>query len=121
MEYNDIFILGWDINAIMFLVNFLLASFFASNINDPQEIYKQTSILKELKEEYDKLYPNRRYDTIISYIVPFAAFFRTAFRLFEMFMFFKANKGTELYDYMIYKYSKDIKQRQKVDEPKKRQ
>ena len=107
MSYSEIFILGWNLNAFMFVINLLLA-FLTVKLNDPVQLHKQTNTLKELKQKYDELYPNRKYDTLISYILPFAAFFRIFFRIFEMTMFFKANQGTMIYDFMIYKYNKDI-------------
>jgi hypothetical protein len=69
---------------------------------------KKNLILKELKDEFDKYYPNRIYSTVISYLVPFTAFFRMSFRLIEMFFFFKKNENTKMFDYMVYKYSYDI-------------
>jgi hypothetical protein len=91
----------------MFLSNlFLAVSSF--NPKDITQIHKQSSILRELKQEHAKLFPNRRYETLISYFVPFTAFFRVAYRYFEMFMFFRTNKDTQMFDYMVYTYTKDI-------------
>ena len=47
--------------------------------------------------------------TLLTYMIPFTAFFRMSYRLFEMYMFFTKNSGTSMYDYMSYKYESDIK------------
>ncbi|HIP13120.1 MAG TPA: hypothetical protein EYG97_04295 [Arcobacter sp.] len=107
MSYFEIFVLGWNLNGFVFLVNLLLA-FLTVKANDPISLHKQSEVLKELKEEFDILYPNRKYEVMISYILPFTAFFRTSFRFIEMSMFFKANQDTKMYDFMVYKYTEDI-------------
>lgn len=107
MSYEEIFILGWNLNAFMFVVNFLVAMFVIKN-NDPQELQKQNEVLETLKEEFDIYYPNRKYETLLSYVIPFTAFFRVGFRIFEMNLFFIKNKGAKLFDYMVYKYTNDI-------------
>ncbi len=107
MSYSEIFILGWNLNALMFVLNLVIA-FGTVRTNDPLSLHKETEVLKELKDEIDELYPQRRYDVYITYLLPFTAFFRTSFRLFEMTMFFKANDGTKMFDFMVYKYEKDI-------------
>jgi len=107
MSYADIFIIGWNLNALMFVVNLLLAIGVLKS-NDPVSLTKESEVLRELKEELDNYYPNRRYDTLITYLIPFTAFFRVSFRIYEMKMFFDKNKGTKMYDFMIYKYQTDI-------------
>lgn len=107
MEYIEIFIIGWNLNFVMFVVNLLVAIFTAKRA-DILEMRRDNQVLSELKVEFDKYYPNRRYEVLVSYMVPFTAFFRTAFRLVEMLMFFNRNKGTKLVDFMIYKYNSDI-------------
>jgi hypothetical protein len=107
MSYEDIFIIGWNLNAFMFIVNLI----FAINViksNDPIELAKESEMLRELKEEFDNYYPNRRYDTLLTYFIPFTAFYRVIFRIIEMKMFFKKNNGAKMYDFMIYKYQTDI-------------
>jgi hypothetical protein len=99
--------LGWNLNAVVFVIN-LFVVFGAVKTNDPSSLHKQSEMLKELKQEFDKLYPNRKYDLFISYFLPFAALFRTSFRLFEMSMFFRANPDTKMYDFMVYKYQAEI-------------
>ncbi|MEA3497529.1 MAG: hypothetical protein U9R16_00585 [Campylobacterota bacterium] len=107
MSYEEIFIIGWNLNALMFMINLLLV-IGALKSNDPAILTKESETLRELKEEFDELYPNRRYDTLITYIIPFTAFFRVSYRMFEMKMFFNKNEGTKIYDFMIYKYQADI-------------
>jgi len=107
MEYGDIFILGWNLNAMMFVLNLLVAIniFRSGQIAD---IEKNKQILDELHSEFEKLYPNRKFETIISYIVPFAAFYRVGYKLIEIYMFLKKNKNSTIFDFMIYKYQVDI-------------
>jgi len=107
MSYLDICILGWNLNALMFVTNLLLAV-RVIRANNVDEIEEQTKFLEELKFEFDKYYPNRKIEIIISYLVPFTAFFRMTLRLLEMFLFFTKNKNTTMYDFMVYKYSYDI-------------
>lgn len=107
MSYLDIFILGWNLNALMFVVNFLMAIRVISS-QDREKLQEQSHILRDLKQELDKFYPYRTYTTILTYMVPFTAFFRMSFRLIEMQFFFAKNKEAKMYDYMIYKYMSDI-------------
>jgi len=112
MSYEDICILGWNLNAMMVLINIFVAmNIFSSS--DPIEMEKNSHTLQKLSKEFEKYYPNRRFETIISFIIPFTAFYRILFRLFEMYMFFKKNKGTKIYDFLIYKYQKDINKAKK--------
>ncbi len=113
MTYSEIFILGWNANAFMFAVNLLLAITIIKS-NDPDDLQKQNEILGKLKEEFDAYYPNRKYETLITYLVPFTAFFRMSFRIIEMFSFFSRNKGTRMFDFMVYKYTSDINRAKKV-------
>jgi hypothetical protein len=107
MSYFDIFIFGWNLNALMFVVNLFLAVRVIKT-NDMDEIEEQTRLLEDLKYEFDKYYPNRKIEILISYAIPFTAFFRMTLRLIEMSMFFNKNKNTTMYDFMVYKYSYDI-------------
>ncbi len=107
LSYTDIFILGWNLNALMFVVNLMMAMRIL-NSNDVNELHKESETLKNLKEKFDELYPNRKYDVFISYLFPFTAFFRVLFRIIEMAMFFNKNEGTKMYHFMIYKYQLDI-------------
>lgn len=107
MSYLDICITGWNLNALMFVVNLLIAV-RAISTQDKSRLYEESLILKELKDELEKYYPNRIYSTIISYLVPFTAFFRMGFRFVEMFFFFKKNQEAKMFDYMVFKYSCDI-------------
>ena len=107
MSYLDICIIGWNLNALMFVINFLIAIRVIST-GDRSKLQEESLVLKELKDELDKYYPNRIYSTLISYIVPFTAFFRMSFRLLEMYFFFKRNENTKMFDYMVYKYNYDI-------------
>ncbi|RXJ82551.1 hypothetical protein [Arcobacter sp. F2176] len=107
MSYLDICILGWNLNALMFVINLFLA-IKVIKATDVEVIQEQTRLLEELKFEFDKYYPNRKVEVSISYIVPFTAFFRMTLRILEMFFFFTRNKNTTMYDFMVYKYSYDI-------------
>jgi hypothetical protein len=107
MTYLDICILGWNLNAFMFVVNFLIAIKVIST-QDRDKLQEESLTLKELKEQLESYYPYRTQSTIISYLVPFTAFFRMSFRLLEMFLFFQKNQGAKMFDYMVYKYSSDI-------------
>ena len=107
MSYLDICIIGWNLNALMFVVNLFIAV-RAISTQDKSRLYEESLVLKELKEELEKYYPNRVYSTIISYLVPFTAFFRMSFRLVEMFFFFQKNQDARMFDYMVFKYASDI-------------
>ncbi|MEA3553289.1 MAG: hypothetical protein U9R39_02670 [Campylobacterota bacterium] len=107
MSYGDIFIIGWNLNALMFILNLILAIGVLKS-NDPASLSKESETLRELKEEFDSYYPYRRYDTLLTYFIPFTAFFRVSFRMIEMKSFFDKNEGTRMYDFMIYKYQSDI-------------
>lgn len=107
MGYLDIFVIGWNLNALMFAINFIIAAKTISSTNK-EILMKESLILKELKEDLDKYYPYRTYSTMATYLVPFTAFFRMTFRLIEMFFFFQKNREAKMFDYMVYKYSNDI-------------
>ncbi len=107
LSYIDIFMLGWNLNALMFVVNLLLAMKIL-NSSDPEALHEQNETLHELKEEFDKLYPNRKYEALITYAIPFTAFFRSSYRIIEMVLFFNKNQGSKMFDYMVYKYQSDI-------------
>jgi hypothetical protein len=107
MSYLDICIMGWNLNAFMFVVNFLIAIRVIST-QDRSKLQEESLVLKELKDELEKYYPNRTLTTMLTYVVPFTAFFRMSFRLVEMFFFFQRNSEAKMFDYMVYKYSSDI-------------
>ena len=107
MSYEDIFIFGWSLNFLMFFIN-LFIGIKAMALKTQEQLLDENEILTQLKIEFDKYYPYRKYETIISYLIPFTAFFRVFYRLFEMKMFFNKNRETTLFDYMIFKYEKDI-------------
>lgn len=107
MSYLDICIMGWNLNALMFVINFLIAIRTISS-QDRTNLAQQSLVLKELKDELEKYYPYRTQSTIISYLVPFTAFFRMSFRLLEMFFFFQKNQQAKMFDYMVYKYTNEI-------------
>jgi len=107
MEYGDIFILGWNVNAMMFVVNLLVAiNIFRSE--QVENIEKNRQILDELHTEFDKLYPNRKFETLISYLIPFTAFYKVGYKLIEIYMFLQKNQNSTIFDFMIYKYQVDI-------------
>ena len=107
MTYTEIFILGWNLNAFMFVVNLILAIKVISG-NNPEELQEQNQVLTELKNEFEKFYPNRGIETLASYLIPFTAFFRVGWRLIEMMSFFNKNQGTKMFHFMVYKYQSDI-------------
>ena len=107
MSYLDICITGWNLNALMFVVNLLIAIRTIST-QDKSRLYEESLALKELKDELEKYYPNRIYSTIISYLVPFTSFFRMGYRIIEIYFFFQKNQEAKMFDYMVYKYSCDI-------------
>ena len=45
---------------------------------------------------------------MITYVVPFTAFFRMNYKLVEMYFFFQKNTEAKMFDYMVYKYTYDI-------------
>jgi hypothetical protein len=91
----------------MFIINLILAVKIIKS-GDITNLHQESKILNELKDEFDKFYPNRSYETLFSYIIPFTAFFRVGWKLIEMNMFFKKNEGTTMFDFMVYKYQLDI-------------
>lgn len=107
MSYLDIFILGWNLNLLLFAINFLIVIKVVSNrAND--DLKQESQVLRELKQEFDHYYPYRKYMTLLTYFIPFTAFFRMSYRLLEMYLFLNKNAGTTIYDYMMYKYESDI-------------
>ncbi len=115
MNYTDILILGWNLNAMMFVVNLLIAVNVVRT-NEIDEFQKESEVLRELSSELEKYYPNKQLETLISYAIPFTAFYRILFKLLEMVMFFNKNKGTKIYDFIVYKYQSDInKAKQRID------
>jgi len=107
MSYEEIFIYGWGLNILMFILN-LFIGIKAMNSKTREELLEENETLNSLKNEFDKYYPYRKYETVISYIIPFTAFFRVCYRLLEMKMFFDKNSEANLFDYMIYRYERDI-------------
>jgi len=107
MSYNDIFIMGWNLNGVMLVINFMLAMKMMKN-TDIVQASKEHDRLSELKQELEQYYPNRSYETLISYFIPFTAFYRVSWRLYEMKVFFDTNSDTNMFDFMVYKYQRDI-------------
>ena len=107
MTYEEIFITGWYANLFMFLVNFFIA-LRTMNSKSKEQLFEENRVLSKLKEEFDKYYPYRKYETLFTYIFPFAAFFRMGYRFLEIKYFFDKNEGTTLFDYMTYRYQNDI-------------
>ncbi|WP_321315395.1 hypothetical protein [Halarcobacter sp.] len=107
MSYADIFVYGWSLNLLMFFIN-LIIGIRSMNSKTKEQLLQENKILSRLKFEFDKYYPYRKYETIISYLMPFTAFFRVCYRLLEMKMFFSKNIEATLFDYMIFKYENDI-------------
>lgn len=107
MTYEDIFIYGWSLNLMMFFIN-LFIGIKSMNSKSRDQLLKENKILSQLKYEFDRYYPYRKYETMVSYFFPFTAFFKGSYRLLEMRMFFNKNEEASLFDYMIYKYENDI-------------
>lgn len=107
MNYDEIFILGWGLNLFMFFANLFLA-IGTLRQSDPAQLHKEHRALHELKEEFDKYYPNRAIETLISYFIPFVAFYRVGWKLFELKMFLSKNNEASMFDFMVYKYEADI-------------
>jgi hypothetical protein len=107
MSYFDIFSLGWNLNALTFVINFLVAISILKSTNQI-DMHKESQVLNDLKDEYEKVYPNRKYETIMSYIIPFTAMFRTIYKMIEMKIFFNKNKNAKIFDFIVYKYKTDI-------------
>lgn len=107
MDYSQIFMYGWSLNIMMFLVNLIIALNVIKS-TDVTTMTKEHEVLGELKIEIDKYYPNRGYETLISYFVPFVAFYKVSWRIIEMIMFFSKNKNTRMFDFMVYRYQKEI-------------
>ena len=55
MSYLDICIIGWNLNALMFVVNFLIAIRVIST-QDRSKLQEESMVLKELKEENKQFY-----------------------------------------------------------------
>lgn len=108
MSYEEILVLGWNLNLVMFLLNLFLA-FKTMSAKSKEDIVQENAALSNLKEEFDIYYPYRKYETLATYLIPFTAFFRMSYRIIEMISFFNKNRGTTMFDYMIYKYESDIK------------
>lgn len=107
MEYGQIFMYGWGLNIAMFLVNLIIALNVIKS-TDVITMTKEHEILGELKLEIDKYYPNRGYETLLSYFIPFVAFYKVLWRIVEMIQFFNRNENTRMFDFMVYRYQKEI-------------
>ncbi len=46
--------------------------------------------------------------TLLAYMLPFTGFFKVGFKLFEMFLFLSKNKEANVYNFIEYKYTKEI-------------
>ena len=78
------------------------------SISHASDFLEEHEILGELKLEIDKYYPNRGYETLISYFIPFVAFYKVLWRMIEMMSFFSKNQNARMFDYMVYRYQKEI-------------
>jgi len=107
VSYEEIFILGWNLNLLMFLINFVIALRTMTQ-KSREQLLQENEVLTELKMEFDLYYPYRKYETLVTYMIPFTAFFRMGYRILEMVSFFSKNQETTMVDYMIYKYKRDI-------------
>jgi len=107
MSYEDIFILGWKLNAFMLVLNLFIV-LKALRSKGPVDLHKENSSLEELKNEFTHYYPYRKYGTLLSYFTPFMGFFKISFNIVEMFMFMNRNEGTSLFEFMLYRYQRDI-------------
>jgi len=107
MDYGQICMYGWGLNIVMFLVNLFIALNVIKS-TDVTTMTKEHEILGELKLEIDKYYPNRGYETLISYFIPFVAFYKVSWRIIEMVSFFSKNQNARMFDFMVYRYQKEI-------------
>ena len=107
MDYGQIFMYGWGLNIMMFLVNLIIALNVIKS-TDVTTMTKEHQILGELKQEIDKYYPNRGYETLLSYFIPFVAFYKVLWRIIEMLSFFNKNQNARMFDFMVYRYQKEI-------------
>lgn len=107
MTYTEIFIIGWNFNALMFVINLILAFKVISTV-DRDKLSQESEELKELKTELDSYYPYRTYTTLLSYVIPFTASFRIIYKIIEMFIFLNKNQNARMFDYMVFKYKEDI-------------
>lgn len=107
MSYEEIFILGWKLNAFMLVLNLFIV-LKALKTKDSMDLHKENESLEELKNEFTFYYPYRKYATLLSYLTPFMGFFKILFNMVEMFMFFQKNEGTSLFEFMLYRYQRDI-------------
>ncbi len=107
MSYEEIFILGWKLNFFMLLLNMFIV-FKALKAKGPMDLHKENESLEELKNEFTYYYPYRKYATLLSYFTPFMGFFKIAYNLLEMMMFMKKNKDTSIFEFMLYRYERDI-------------
>ncbi len=111
MTYTEIFIIGWNLNALMFVINLILA-FNVIKSTDVIKVSEEHEKLTQLKEQVDLYYPNRAFETLFSYMIPFVAFYKVGFRILEMWAFLRQNKGATLFDFMVYRYERDIEKAQ---------
>ena len=107
MEYGQIFMYGWGLNIVMFLVNLSIALNVIKS-TDVTTMTKEHKVLGELKLEIDKYYPNRGYETLLSYFIPFVAFYKVLWRIIEMISFFFIIQNARMFDFMVYRYQKEI-------------
>lgn len=107
MSYFEIFILGWFLNAFMLLVNSILYVKFM-NLQKLDLLDEEIEIIYELQSEVNKYYPNKKGETLFSYLLPFTAFFKTLFLIIEMLNFFIKDENKSMYDFLIHKYFKEI-------------
>ncbi|PIF03882.1 MAG: hypothetical protein CSA86_04315 [Arcobacter sp.] len=107
MDYGQIFMYGWGLNILMFFVNLSIALNVLKS-TDIITMSKEHEVLAQLKLEIDKYYPNRGYETLISYFIPFVAFYKVTWRIIEMVLFFRKNQNARMFDFMVYRYQKEI-------------
>ena len=107
MSYEEIFILGWKLNVFMLVLNLFIV-LRALKAKGPMDLHKENASLEELKNEFTHYYPYRKYGTLLSYFTPFMGFFKIAYNMVEMFMFLKKNEGSSLFEFMLYRYQRDI-------------
>jgi len=107
MSYEEIFILGWKLNIFMLVLN-LFVVFRALKSKGPVDLHKENALLEDLKNEFTHYYPYRKYGTLLSYLTPFMGFFKVGYNIIEMFMFMNKNEGTTLFEFMLYRYQRDI-------------
>lgn len=107
MSYFDILTFGWFLNISIFLINFLFKARYMK-LENMDILEEERVIVNELKNEVLIHYPNKKQEKILTCLIPFTAFFKTIYSFTDMIIFFLKEKNRSMYDFMVYKYFKEI-------------